>query len=156
MYKISWDEFETLSLGLAKKIVDSGRKFDAVIAISRGGLLLGRILSGVLNLPMAVISAKYSDDKKEYLIDDKVSFLYKLQGDVLLVDDLLEDVSLWILKSIKKNHPSVKEISLAGIFYKTSNDFKPDFYINNIQSNMWILFPYQNKALETDFDSEKD
>ena len=58
MYLVSWNEFESLSMELAKQIMASNKKYFAIITVNRGGLLLGRILSGVLGVPLGIISAK--------------------------------------------------------------------------------------------------
>lgn len=145
MYDVSWNEFESLALDLAKKIENSKKTFDAIVCVSRGGLLLGRILSSVLDLPLGVISAKQLE--KEYFVDPYISFLYDLEGDILLVDDVFEDSSEVILNTIKKNYKKVNDISLGCVFYKSKRGLNPDFYISEIKHTLDVLFPYQEESL---------
>lgn len=146
MYKISWDEFERLSVDLYKNIKKSNKKYDHIVCVARGGLLLGRLLSEMLNLPLAIISAKCTDN--QYIVKEQISTFKKIKGNVLLVDDVLEETIEEISKIIKKNK-DVKNIEVAGIFYrqKTKN-FVPDFYINKIIDKVWVYFPYQAGTLK--------
>ncbi len=151
MYKVSWNEFESLSIELAKNILDSGKKFTAIVGVSRGGLLLARLLSSILKLPMGVIDAKYVQNK--YVIDEHVSTIFELKGDILLVDDVLEIISKEIILKIKKNYKHVTSVSSASIFYKTNNNFKPDFYVNNVKDMLTIIFPYQEISINENFEN---
>jgi len=151
MYYISWNEFESLSLELGKKIIDSKKKYSSVICVSRGGLLLGRILSGILNLPLGVISAKNINNK--YVIDNNISCLFDIKGDILLVDDVIEQKeSVEITKKIKKIQKEVRNIDLACIFYKSQNEFVPLYYVNKIKDRLTIVFPYQEEIINKDLD----
>lgn len=146
MYNVSWNEFENLAIELAKKIIDSNKSYSAIIGVSRGGLLISRLLSSMLEIPMGVISAKYVDGR--YVIDNNISSIYDIEGDVLLVDDVLEPISKEIVLKIKNNYPKINSISLAGIFYKTNNQkFKPEYYINEVKDMLTIIFPYQEKNI---------
>ncbi|MDD3127174.1 MAG: phosphoribosyltransferase family protein [Candidatus Izemoplasmatales bacterium] len=143
---MSWNEFESLSLDLAKKIKDSRKEIDIIICVSRGGLVLGKILSEVLDKPLAVISAKYMGAR--YTVDNKISSLYPIKGTILLVDDILEDTVYDIIDEVKKNK-LVTNILLASIFYrKKKNNFKPNFVVGDIIDSLWITFPYQASCLK--------
>lgn len=145
MYKVSWNEFESLSIGLAKKIIDSKNKYSIIIGVSRGGLLLARLLSSMLNLPLAVISSKHINGK--FVIDENISSLYKIKGNVLLVDDVFQECSKEIVSFLKKKY-KLDHISQACIFYKQNKtDFVPDFYINKVKDMLTIVFPYQEKSI---------
>lgn len=149
MYVVSWNEFESLSIELAKKIHRSNIKYSAIIGINRGGLLLARLLSSMLELPMGVIDAKFSGNK--YIVDDNVSMIYSLKGNVLLVDDILEKTSLDIVLKIKQKY-KLDKISLACVFYKTNKeDFKPEYYVNQVDSFLKVIFPYQEQNINKHF-----
>jgi len=149
MYSMSWNEFESLSLEVAKIIKQSKNNYDLLICVSRGGLLLGKILSEVLDTPLGIISAKYVNDT--YLVDDKISSTVPIKGKILLIDDVLEENSLKIIEVIKKNK-SVLCVDLASVFYRAKNKkFKPNFFINEIKDNIWVSFPYQSKHLKEEF-----
>jgi len=143
---MSWNEFEGLSLELANQIKDSKKDFDLIICVSRGGLVLGKILSEILDKPLGVVSAKYLGDK--YTVDSCISCIYPIKGKILLVDDVMEEIVNDISKVIKKNK-GVTTVTLATLFYrKKGKKFVPDFSINEIQKDIWITFPYQKKCLK--------
>jgi uncharacterized protein len=146
MYDISWNEFEKLTIDLSKKIKLSNIKFDFIICVSRGGLLLGRLLSEILSLQLGVISAKTMGI--DYKVDPKISSLKEPIGNILLVDDFFEENAYEIVDVIKKINPKIKNIFLACIFYRSTKDFQPKFYINHIKEELWVSFPYQNKSLK--------
>lgn len=149
MYSLSWNEFETLAMEVAKKIQNSEKTFDIVVAVSRGGLLLGRLLSSMLELPMGVISAKKMDDK--YYVDDYISTIYDIEGDVLLVDDVFEETGNLIIKKIKKNYPKINSVTLACLLYKSTNNFKVEFSINKVAEKLNIVFPYQEEKINKSY-----
>jgi hypoxanthine phosphoribosyltransferase len=157
MYDMSWNEFEKLCVDLSFQIKKycklNNKKYDLIITINRGGLLIGRLLSEILKVDLAVISARHVN--KKYVIDKKISSIKEIQGNILLVDDILEDSSKLIVDFIKQNYKKVKSIDLASIFYRPKLNFKPDFYINSIKESkesLWVAFPYQNKSLKTHAD----
>jgi uncharacterized protein len=148
MYLMSWNELEGLCLELEKKIKDSGKEsqIDLIVCISRGGLFLGRVLSEMLNKPLAVISARYQGTR--YTVDDKISSLCPIKGNILLVDDVMEEVVNDIVKVIKKNK-AVTSITLACLFYrKQGKNFTPSYSINEIHKEIWVTFPYQAGCLK--------
>jgi uncharacterized protein len=145
MYKVSWNEFETLSIDLAKKIIKSNKKFDLIIGVSRGGLLLARLLSSMLNIPLAVISSKHI--KGKFVIDENISSLYKIKGNILLVDDVFQECSKEIVSFLKKKY-KLEIILQACIFYKQNKtNFVPDYCINKVKDMLTIVFPYQENSI---------
>lgn len=147
MYLMSWNELEGLSFELIKKIKEKNKdkQIDVVVCVSRGGLFLGKILSEMLNKPLAVISAKYLGDK--YTVGT-ISSIYPVKGRVLLVDDVMEPVVNDIVKVIKQNK-AVTSVELACLFYRTKGKkFVPDFTINEIHNEIWVTFPYQTECLK--------
>ena len=149
MYSLSWNEFETLAMEVAKKIQNSEKTFDIVVAVSRGGLLLGRLLSSMLELPMGVISAKEMDGK--YYVDDYISTIYDIEGNVLLVDDVFEETGNLIIKKIKKNYPKINNVTLACLLYKSTSNFKVEFSINKVEKKLNIIFPYQEDKINKSY-----
>jgi uncharacterized protein len=148
MYRISWNEFERLAVDLFKKIKESNQKYDHIICVARGGLLLGRLLSELLDVPLGVVSARHYDN--QYVVRKEISCFHKINGNVLLVDDILEETISCISENIKQNNKNIKNIDFAGIFYrpKENKKFIPKYYINKIQDALWVCFPYQTKSLK--------
>jgi len=155
MYKVSWTEFESLAIDLTKKIKSSNKNFSFIVGVSRGGLLLSRLLSSTLDLPMGVIAAKHVDGV--YHVDNYISTIYDVEGDILLVDDVMDQASVNVISKINKNYKNINSITSACIFYKgTEKSFKPDFFTSKVDEFITIVFPYQEKTILKNFENSED
>ena len=147
MRKVGWQEFDELSERLYSKI--NGEKFDCILAVNRGGLLLGRLMSDYMELPLAVISAKaYHKGEEKMLknvtLSSKISSLEDIAGKILLVDDKVESGST--VEAIKKylaGLPKVQDVKIMVMFKTDKTREQPDFYAE--KENDWVKFPYEKK-----------
>jgi hypoxanthine phosphoribosyltransferase len=155
MYKVSWIEFESLAIDLTKKIKASNKNFTFIVGVSRGGLLLARLLSSTLGLPLGIITAKHVDGA--YHVDNYISSIFDVDGEVLLVDDVMDDASKEVILKIKTNYKDVTSITSACIFYKgNKTNFKPNFFISKVEDFITILFPYQEKSILKNLENSGD
>ncbi len=151
MIAVSWDEFDVHSSKLAKMV--EGKKYDSIIAISRGGLVVGRMLSDALSLKLGVVSAKaYETGKTDQstsgvVVDRKISIVGDAGRNVLLVDDIadsgatLEDVS----RFLRAEHDmSVKS---AVIFRKKACRLRVDYVVSS-GADDWIVMPYEMREFK--------
>ena len=148
MIAVSWDEFTLHSLKLAKMV--EGKKFDSIIAISRGGLVLGRLLSDATSLKLGVVSAKAYETGKTgisssgMVVDRKISIVGDAGRNVLLVDDIadsgatLEVVSRFLCE---EHGMSVKS---AVIFKKKNCGLSVDYAVIS-GTDDWIVMPYETR-----------
>ncbi len=139
----SWKDYHTNTQKLAATILDNAEPVDQIVAISRGGLTFGHLLSDLLHVPIATITIQsYSDIQKqgELFISQK---LHVPIGDkrILLADDVADSGKTFIraLKYLKRFAP--KHITTVAMFYKPYSVYKPDYYAQ--QTTKWILFPYE-------------
>lgn len=145
-WKMGWKEFEKLSRKLARKIKASPFKPDFIVCVSRGGLLLGRLLSEYLNLPLAVVTAKsYSDRKRTKLrINLAFSTLTPVKGRVLLADDIADSGKTFeTLYGMLAKNRRIKKLRTAALVEKRFSKFKPDFIAAKYDG--WVVFPYERK-----------
>lgn len=149
---IEWKEFVGMCYDVGKLIKDSDEKFTGIISISRGGNILGTILSHYLDIPeMGVIAAKsYSDiDKSQTSLHlGSLSYCKRLGDNVLIVDEVI-DSGVTIKQVIESL--TLEKFKVACLHIKTS-DFKPDYYYEN--TNEWIKYPYEislDKGEKNDF-----
>ena len=64
-FKLSWEKFYKDCLFFGKKIKQTHKKIDRIIAISRGGLIPARILSDFLQLPISnIVISSYNNLKQ--------------------------------------------------------------------------------------------
>ena len=105
---ISWNSYIQLIEKLANKIQQDKHQFDSIICINRGGLIIGRVLSDLLSLPIGVISAKGYEkgttDIKNITINPTISSIDPIGKNILLVDDLVDSGKTMelIFKHLKK------------------------------------------------------
>lgn len=131
-------------LTLAKKIRDSSQKFDAIVAIARGGFPPARFLCDFLN-----IEKLYSVQLKHYSMGAKekedAQVLSKNLGDlsgknVLLVDDVNDSGKT--LKAACDLLKSASVLKTAVIHEKDTTDFKADFVGEKVKEWRWMIYQW--------------
>ncbi|MEK6760539.1 MAG: phosphoribosyltransferase family protein [Nanoarchaeota archaeon] len=141
---ISLEEFENLSEKLFEKIPKDS--FDVILAIGRGGLVLGRYASDYFEKDMAVLMARRykvgerkSDDVE--VLFGEISHIGQLSGRILVVDDLLEDgiTMKHVLNKLKGL--KITDIKTAVLFVKPQSKITPNYFIE--KTSDWIVFPYE-------------
>jgi len=149
--KIFWEKYERDCIAFAKKIRAAGLKFDRMVVISRGGLVAGRILSDLLDLPISHIAiCSYLDLKqqKDIKITEVPQTTYDNEN-ILLVDEVSDSGRTFIraLKYFKEfNNCKVTTFSL---YIKPITRPLPDYYQELIDG--WIIFPYEVKETKDAF-----
>lgn len=140
---VTWNEFHSLSLLLAQQILESNKPIDEIVAIARGGLSLGLILTDFLQKPISTITIQsYTDIKKQGLVQITSKLGKPIRGkNILLVDDIADSGKTFhrAISYLEEFHPS--SITTAALFYKPHSSFKPDFF--GKKTNLWILLPHE-------------
>ncbi len=148
--ELSWKKFSVLADTLAENIIDSGKKYDLIISINRGGLIGGVVLSHKLKLNHGVFTAKSYDgiEKKQLKKDMYVSMLgnIKSHSNILIFDDIADcgETLQESVKQIKKIDSDAKNVDTATIFYKQKSVITPTYYSKKITNDVWINFPWEN------------
>jgi len=142
-FPVSWDQFHRDSRALARKIADSGRKWRAIIAITRGGLAPAAIISRELNIRVVetICIASYHDYSTQGALEVKKGIAPELlagKGEGLLIIDDLADTG--------KTAAIVRELAPEACFVTlyTKPQGKPlvDFHITEVSQDTWIYFPW--------------
>jgi hypoxanthine phosphoribosyltransferase len=140
---ISWSEYHLLIRKLAVSILSQSPPFEHIVAISRGGLTLGHLLSDFLRIPVSSITIQsYSDLQKQGEVVLTSKLHTPIRGKrVLLVDDVSDSGKTLkrAVSYLKKLGPS--EITTAAVFYKPHSIFRPDIFAH--RTIKWIIFPYE-------------
>ena len=110
------EEFHDMILELINKIPKN--KYKNILAIPRGGMMIGIYLSHYLDIPMIV-------NKKD--INSK---------DTLIVDDLVDTGS-----TLKEY--SEKKFDIAVIYYKPRSIVVPTYFVEQVPNNFWIVFNWE-------------
>lgn len=140
---VTWDQFHSLSLLLAGQILEHRTPIDEIVAIARGGLSLGLILTDFLQKPISTITIQsYTDIQKqgELTITSKLGKQIKNKN-ILLVDDIADSGKTFkrAIQYLKKFRPA--SVTTAALFYKPHSSFKPNFYAK--KTTAWILLPHE-------------
>src|SRR3972149_2486988 len=62
----TWEKYHSLALKLASSVLSQPNKPEQIVAISRGGLTLGHLLSDFLRIPLAPITIQsYMDIRRQ-------------------------------------------------------------------------------------------
>lgn len=143
----TWNQTYKMLLDIADRIRDGSFKPDAIIGVSRGGLLPARILSDLLNnANLATVGAELyvgiSERKSEPRITQPLSANVKVKS-VLVVDEVTDTG-----RSLKLVREHVKEqgatmVRTATIYCKPWSKMKPDYYEK--ETDRWIVFPWELK-----------
>ena len=153
---ISWDEYNSTVEKLAIQIADSGYKPDLLIGIMRGGAPIIDVLSRVFKLKCAYLavesySGEGTEDQQGELVFSREmsSTVQEMKGNILLCDDL-SDTGVTLNKSIdwlKKYPPllgNIKSIKTAVLWKKKDSTFEPDYCAQKLNSNPWIVQPFEH------------
>ncbi|MGB9728890.1 MAG: phosphoribosyltransferase [Thermoprotei archaeon] len=143
----TWDELFFDTVKLSEKILMQNYQADAIVAIARGGWIVGRLLSDLLEQPNLInLRIEFYDSIGRTKSDPKIvqPIATNIKGlRVLIVDDVV-DTGITLLKAVQHViELGASEVKTATIYYKPWARIKPDFYVKITTS--WILFPHEIK-----------
>ena len=153
---IDWKEYNLIVEKLAVKIFESGFKPTMLIGIMRGGAPIIDVLSRVFKLKCAYLAVEsYSgegteDQQGELVFSREMSSTVQDMGGRLLLCDDLSDTGVTLNKSIQwlNNYAPLKgnieSIKTAVLWKKKDSTFEPDFCAQRLESNPWIVQPFEN------------
>jgi len=139
----SWSEYHLLTQKLAAAILEHKHPYDEIIAISRGGLTLGHILSDLLSLPISTVTIQsYKDLKIRGEVTVSQTLQKPIKGEKILLVDDVSDTGKTLARAKKYLHKlSPSDITIVTLFFKPTSVVRPDFYVR--QTDKWIIFPYE-------------
>ncbi len=146
---VAWSEYHALARTLAANILTDGIHIDEVVAISRGGLTLGHLLTDLLRVPISTFTIQsYTDIQEQGEVKITKPLTTPIHDKhVLLVDDVSDSGKTIkrALEYLKTQQP--KEVTTLTMYYKPHSVFKPDYYAK--ETSAWILFPYEPTEMIT-------
>lgn len=140
---VSWKDYHQTAQKLAATIIDRTEPIDQIVAISRGGLTLGHLLTDFLRIPISVITIQsYTDIQAsgEAVLTAKLQNSIKHKY-ILLVDDVADSGKTLVRATKYLNRAGAGKITTVTMFYKPRSVFRPDYFAK--QTTKWILFPYE-------------
>lgn len=138
---ISWREYTDLLPRLYDKV--QYRDFDAIVAIGRGGTMVGSYLASKLGIPKihSIFVRHVGRGREMKIVADEVDQIKDLHGSLLVVDDWLCEgrAMRYVLNLLPKN----ASITTLVLFNREGSEFKPDIvgtYLNKDERD--IILPY--------------
>lgn len=150
--KVSWGKLEKDCISLAKKIEKT--KIDEIISISRGGMVVSRLLSDLLDLPISHIAIEsYADlsQQKEPIVTQVSSREFKGEN-ILLVDELSDSGKTFLRGLSYLKELPINKVYTVSPYYKPHTKYIPDFWVEEIDG--WIILPYEIRETQEAFKKE--
>ena len=145
IFPVSWDQFHRDSRALAWRLSGAG-PFEAIVCITRGGLVPAAIVARELNLRVieTVCVASYEGTKRTNelkvlkAISDSVTKLGAAGNKgVLIIDDLVDTGST--AKVVRQLLPGAH---FAAVYAKPMGRPMVDTFITEVSQDTWIYFPW--------------
>jgi xanthine phosphoribosyltransferase len=142
-FPVTWDQFHRDSRALAWRLTELG-PFDAIVAITRGGLVPAAIVARELNIRVVESVAVKSYDHQargEILvlkpISEQIFELARNNGKILIVDDLVDTGKT--ARAVREMLPSAH---FATVYAKPMGRELVDTFITEVSQDTWIFFPW--------------
>ncbi|ADV64875.1 phosphoribosyltransferase [Desulfurococcus mucosus] len=143
---LPWSKAIELCYRLASMILDNGRHYDTVVAISRGGLLPARIISDVIGVDdFIVLRSRFWGiggrirEEPEVAMHEAVNVRGK---DVIVVDEVVDTGATLAKITRLVKDMGARSVETAVLHYKSSSSFKPDYYAEKVDEWAWIFYPW--------------
>ena len=138
-FPVSWQELHRDAKALAWRLSEMG-SFDAVVAITRGGLVPAAIVARELEIRIIDTICVASYDHKS---QGEVRVLKGVDGDgsgKLIVDDLVDTgaTARVVREALPKAH-------LATVYAKPAGRPLVDTFVTEVSQDTWIYFPWDTE-----------
>jgi xanthine phosphoribosyltransferase len=142
-FPVSWDQFHRDARALAWRLAGSG-PFDALVAITRGGLVPAAIVARELDVRLieTISIASYHDYKTQgglkvlKTISPEVARL-DLEARILVVDDLVDTGA-----TVKVVREFLPKAHVATVYAKPLGRPLVDTFVTEVSQDTWIYFPW--------------
>jgi len=142
-FPVSWDQFHRDSRALAWRLSSEG-PFEAIVAITRGGLVPAGIVARELNIRVVeTVSVKTYDhqSKGEVKVTKPISAEIIAAGKagkkILIVDDLVDTGAT--ARVVREMLPGAH---FATVYAKPKGREMVDTFITEVSQDTWIFFPW--------------
>lgn len=145
---VTWQDFHVRTKQLSEKLLESGQKWNKIIAVTRGGMIPATIVARDLGIRHieTICAESYEFDQQS----DKVKILHAPSNigtgkGCLFIDDLSD-----LGNTFRKIKTQFTEATLACVYAKPKGMDVPDFYVEETSADTWIHLPWE----EQDFTEE--
>ena len=142
-FPVTWDQFHRDSRALAWRLTGLG-PFDALVAITRGGLVPAAIVARELNIRVVESVAMKSYDHQNQsgirvlkAISQEILDKSRNGGKILIVDDLVDTGAT--ARAVRDMLPGAH---FATVYAKPKGREMVDTFITEVSQDTWIFFPW--------------
>ena len=140
-FPVSWDQFHRDARALAWRLSSAG-PFEAIVCITRGGLVPAAIVARELNVRVieTVCVASYNHTRQGELtvLKNVADSLRTKRGKgILIVDDLVDTG-----KTARVVRDLLPEAHFATVYAKPMGRPLVDTFITEVSQDTWIFFPW--------------
>jgi xanthine phosphoribosyltransferase len=142
IFPVSWDQFHRDSRALAWRLHSAG-PFDAVVCITRGGLVPAAVVARELNVRTieTVCVTSYSSERSqsELKVIKPVAAAIRDNGGngVLIVDDLVDTG-----RTARVIREMLPQAHFATVYAKPLGRPLVDTFVTEVSQDTWIYFPW--------------
>jgi len=143
--KLTWDDVDFIANMVAESISKKNIKFDTIVALGRGGLIPGAILSyklDIKNLQNLGINTRHQmDQHSETLVYQRPT----ITGNVLVVDDINDSGRTFeaVNSLIKSEYPDIGELLYCSLTTRYNTNFNENTISGKIiNTSDWLVFPW--------------
>jgi xanthine phosphoribosyltransferase len=145
IFPVSWDQFHRDARALAWRLIEAG-PFEAIICITRGGLVPAAIVARELNVRVieTVCVSSYDPDRQQRdlkVIKQVAEAVVQIGGGggrrVLIVDDLVDTG-----QTAKMVRDILPYAHFASVYAKPMGRPLVDTFITEVSQDTWIYFPW--------------
>ena len=131
----NWEEVEALTRIVAEKIRRSNKKYDAILAITNGGIIPARLMARELDIDY--IQLMPVRDKKLY--KEEMPLLLK-EKKYLIIDEIYDtgDIFYKVYEAVR-----VFDCDFAFLMSRYEHSSKITYIGKVLNHNKWIVFPWE-------------
>ncbi|MEZ4444637.1 MAG: xanthine phosphoribosyltransferase [Polyangiaceae bacterium] len=140
---ISWDELHRDTRELCRQLIEGGRRFERVVAVTRGGLIPAAVVARELDVRLVDTICVVSYRGEEGQQQAEAQVLKAPDGDgegCLLVDDLV-DTGM----TARKIRELLPKAFFATVYAKPEGRPCTDLCIREVPQTTWIRFPWDTE-----------
>ncbi len=140
---ISWLDFQSYADKIVASIKESGKEYDVIVGVARGGLFLAGYLAYQLNVKeVDIINVQTYENRK--IVDPRVLDLPKkiVGNSVLLVDDILDSGTTFAILADWMEQTK-KNCDRAVLVDKGKSKIKADYVGLYIEEALWVVYPWE-------------
>lgn len=140
---ISWAEIVDSSERLARQVAGRDVRYNAILAVSRGGLFPAGVLSYMLGIKdvasIAVERYRQRTPAGAHVIrePDWASFAGK---SVLIVDEMVDEGVT--IDRVRRSLPGAAARFSTAVLYCMNGAPAPDYFVHAVPAGVWLNFPW--------------